>query len=966
MVNSSSPYTYGNYENPEYYGQTEAPQMTARDLLPGYASGVSPPPSIINKENPASTIANIIATQQAYGAANQDQRAFVKQLDNPSESAFHQGNLTKEPVILPGQRTASSISQAQEQFNEMQAKAENERDNPITLNDEFSHDHTYRFGPSPVDAPNVLDTLPTAKSILTGSTIGPEPKEPTPSFSAGTNKFRSDTANTLASLEQAKNAGLTSLDIFDSKGNKIGTTNPQDIVRARYDILSASLASGGPVSAKGASVLNGITTTQTDYERSNDNPLKAGLASLVEPGAYIGLSLADLPNVIGKTISGGNAYQIGQSEQQKIQQQIQKSIGTTYLDQIMQGNFNPTNESAASKVASLIGSGVGLYLTGGGGGARAAGAKIASSLKNIPEIISDLPKGIATNKGVVSKIASGIQEGSLISKVQPIETITGDVVKGSPLREFTQGTAGKSGIESFVPEKAPEYLARTGPEGAGKVETIKPELPPGIDLEKTITGIGPKGQAVPVKVSNEINLNPGAEGEAKTPYSVINPKGSTLLVRSEPNDILPPNKVLVEFQGMDPLEAAGRSVALSKEGAILEPVSGMKNTFIGPANARLIESLSNEMKAGRLKVGTDIFSFGSKEFAGAPDIYGQVTRNPSLFKSKAFGEGGAFEGITRPGVIRYFVGGVGNKARPARISPNQLINKRFRPFSSGDFSLKDIGEGKIGAGAAGRAMSLLKENAGLRNILTNVKLESNVGKTRYDYLGPILSPEQRRTGRRGGNLEYETIVYPNIVNISPLARSRINTSSGNKLLSNFGMDEINKMVQGSKSTGLGINISKMLNIGSRSRTDNRINEIVMPKIDTGLDVITGQTTSQITVPVNVPIQITTHGNQRLTGGGGLLTGFNFPWGYYLGNKKKRVNRFMPSFFTYSVNPNVVGAIAQAGLPGKISGPSLSSVGRFKGFSYKSLLRNISIGGGHSKRSSKLGGWDMGLDLDFGF
>lgn len=989
MVNSSSAYNYSNYDNPEYYGQTESPQLTARDLLPGYGTSDSPPPSVINKEQPASTIANILATQRAYGAENQDQRAFVKTLDNPNESAYHQANLTKEPIIIAPQRSATSLAQAQEEFNALQDKVQQEREQNVSLPDEWTGDKTIQI--NPIDAHTIGGVLPTSKSILSNTEINPLGESAPPKFSSGTEKFRADTAATLANLEQAKSAGMTSLDIFDSKGNKIGTTNPQDIVRARYDIMNASLASGGPVKAVGNSNITGIESTQTTYERANDNPLKAGLASLVEPGAYIGLSVADLPNVISQTISGKNAYKVGQSEQQKIQTQIEKSIGPTYLDQMLQGNFSPENSSTPTKIASLIGSGVGLYLTGGGGIGRGAASKVGTVLRNVPQIISDLPRGIATNKGLVSKIASGIQEGSLISKVGPVEGATGEVTKGSPLMEFTQGTAGKSGIESFVPEKAEPFAEVVGPRevvksvepmtgqtieelgqvktGMGKLEKVTPGLPDYLSETKEVTGVGREGKPQTFTQPNEIKLDTGLEGQAKVASALINPKDTTLLVRSEPNDVLPPNKLLVEFQGLSPIEAAGQAVHYG-----LEEVPGMKNVYFGEATPHNIELIGGGMKAGAIKLGTDIFGYGSRDFGLAPDVYGEVTRSPELFKTPEFAKGGKFEGITRPNVIRYLVGGVGKKVKTPKIGRNQLVRtNRFRPFSGGQFGLNDIGVGKVGAGAAGRAMSLLKENSDLTKVLTNVKINPGVTKARYDYLGPVTSSEERRVrGRvKGGDLELQTIVYPKIVDVNPLSRTRSRAGRETGLVSNVGLDEVSKLMQRTSASSM-INLNKLVNIGagSKERNDQRLNQIVIPRLDLGVGQQQRSRQDQITIPIDVPI--TTTITQKITrmGGPSLLGGgLSFPWGYYFGNKKRKVDRFATSFFTYSVNPNVVGAIAQAGLPGKVSGPSLSSVGRFRGMNYKDLLRTISIGSNKSRRgSNKLGLGDLGLDLnlDFGF
>lgn len=943
-VNSSSPYTYGNYDNPGYAsggGVTPPPVVNATEILAQRGTLPTPPPSGVFPGGAPSQLASILVAQNASRQANVQQKAYTESLDNPEESAYHQANLSKTPVIIPQQRTASTVSEAEQNFNDLvtstqQSLSKLGSDVPAKAP---SGQSTYSFSGS-VDAPSILALLPGSSGPSPKPTVAPlAATEKIVNYSAGTNAFRADTAQTLAQLTSAKNAGLTSLDIFDQGGKKIGTTNPQDITRARYDILEASIASGGPVSAKGAlpPILTNTSTSAPQYVRSNDNVFKSALASIVEPAAYIGLSLAaPIANLLNMSILG---VKPGATEQD-VTNQIQKSIGTTYLDQIMQGDFNPTDMTPAEKAASLIGSGIGLYLTAGGPGLKAnIGSDIGSAIKNVPSLIDDLDKGTFSNSGVVDKIASGLKEGSIIQNTGPRELITGNLEKGSPIREITQGTIDKSGIESFNVEKAPPIIEPTGKmidimgvgaKGEPKIftqpemKTSYPQLPKGLSETTDITGIGAKGQPKIFTQPTEINLEPGLEGQAKNPYALINPKGGVVIVRSEPQDILPIDKLLVQFQGITPEEAAGRAVHYG-----LEEVPGMKNTYFGEANAHNVEALAQAIKSKNLKIGTDLFQFGSKDFAKSPLLYGKVTTHPEIIKE------GAFPSVTRPSVIRYFEGGIETKIKAPKIGRNSLVpSKNMRPLGSGQFGLTDLSDitnSKVGAGAAGRAMSLLKNTEVLAKNFGKVTMETP--KPRYDFGRFVTVPitTTRGRGKASDELEYETLVYPQIINVKPIGRSRIKSGPDNALLSNIGLSQVSDMISKPKENKSLLNITKP---GSKFNTKLKgtLDQIVFPKFGFGTDLTIKQSTTQSTVQTTGVIQITIPGiaQRQTTKMPPILGGlWNFNWGYPTGRNKKRVNRFRPSFFTYSVNPDVVGALAQAGQPGKVVSNSL----RFKGIKY---------------------------------
>jgi hypothetical protein len=1094
----------------------------------------------------------------------------------------------------------------------------------VTARDVLAQRDSIPQGPPPssVQEKSILDSpIPTAEKIGVGVAASSVAKSIysgiKPTYSAGTNAFRADTSQTISDLQNAKDKGLTSLDLYDSKGNKIsglgltdtkgnkitGIINPQDIVRARFDILNASLATGGPVSAKGSITTSFTKTTSTsepDYYRENDSFFKSLGAGIAGTLGYVGLSAMSIPGVVSKFAKGNYDTQ---AEQQKISQTIQKSVGPTYLDQLLQGNYKSPNLTPEEKAGSLIGSGVGLYLLGGGGGARAIGSKIVTSLKEIPGYLRDLPKGIATNEDVVSKIASGLKEGSIIQNVGPRELVSGIEEKGVPIREITQGTVGKSGIDSFKLEKAPPFIERTGPRdilktiepitgqgieefapvkpGEGLAKTITPGLPKNLHETTNIIGIGKVGEQSSIKIpelivnegvvyhgttsdiakiisgnkgfdfnkigsstsirykntdiaktfgetnkvinltpnadiaksytpagyrshalgipfktalagsrdqgenilgirlkkgtslldasspefgpkylgksfsqsnkadyfaalkqfakekgfegyvsgpfgepgskneiglfsnnpiesiktlnpknlgSNDLNANlfqtstkqitkpvygpktytkpteitlePGLEGEAKNPYALINPKGATAIVRSTPNDVLPPDKLLVEFQGILPEEAAGQAVHYG-----LEEVPGMKNVYFGKATPHNVGMLEEGVKAGKIKLGTDIFQYGSKEFARHPKIYGEVTRNPELFKSKAFGKGGAFESVTRPSVLRYLIGRDATEVKAPKIGPNSLVrNKNVRPMTGGEFGIGDVGTGKVGAGAAGRAINLLKNTETIAKDFG--KVATNQGsKRRYDSLGVILTPEEKQSRRRGSSrndLEFETIRYPNILSVDQIGRIRTKGRQLSSLQSDIGLLQVNEMIGQTQSNSL-LNLTK-LGITTKTKTKTDLDTITIPKLDFGTGLTTKQTTRQTTDLITIPGQVpkrppptTKQPPPQKILLGGLY--FGIP-GYPSGNKRKRNYRSRATFFTYSVNPNVVGAIAEAGQPGKIVSNApirFKGFGKVKGPNLKNIGKGIGLGGGKRGvygRKGKKGNLDNMINLRF--
>lgn len=420
-----------------------------------------------------------------------------------------------------------------------------------------------------------------------------------------------------------------------------------------------TITPGPPV----VNTINGITTTQTEYYRKDDTPLKAGLASFIEPFAFTGLAIESFgASLIGKNLITGENVPFGQgATEQQVQNKLTSVIGPTYLDDILSGKSNTSTLSPGEKVASIIGTGASVipWLIGGGGAGR-AGSGVASRLT------------LMQTKTVAFKIAGKLQEGTLVSKLQrPEDPLTGLPQTKSNVYEFTQGTTAKSGIDSYTVEKPGLVVQKV--EG-GKVQAVYPELPPYLKATKTVTSIeqtgtktiphnptetelskryplfgsGPtsEGSTLPPmtdlkptfgevtkEVPNVVQLNDN-EGLGNKPVSIIGSE-STLIMRSEPQNVLPPNEFLVT--DITP----GRAVHLG-----LEAVPGMKNTYFGKATPHNVEKINEMMmktdESGKpqpeLAIGTDMFQFTNKDLLKSGDILSFATEKPEVYNSKAFSD----------------------------------------------------------------------------------------------------------------------------------------------------------------------------------------------------------------------------------------------------------------------------------------------------------------------------------------
>jgi hypothetical protein len=724
-------------------------------------------------------------------------------------------------------------------------------------------------------------------------------------FSAGTNDFRNSQINIITKLQEAKNAGITSLDLLDSKGNKIGTVNPQDVARARYDILKASIDRGGEeIQAVGSKTIPGVESTITTYERKENNPLKETLANIVEPLAYTGLAFMKLPDAISEIAKGKNPYEVGKSIEQSNIEQIQKSIGTTYLDKIMAGNFNPSELTTGEKIGGLVGTGIGFYLLGGGGG------------KDVIKSLVSKPISIIRTQNTINKISTALNKANnnlvtrttavnpkLIGGVEPTKptwlTRLTEKINPSKIQEVSTGTVGKSGIESFVPERGPVQVERLP---SGKVQAVKPELAPYINEITDVTGIGRHGEKITISRPTEIKLNPDLEGIAQLPQSIINTEGLTSIVRSEPQNELPVGGILMEHI------SPGKAVHYG-----LEEVIGQPGTYFGKATSHLLEKLSEDIKKGTIKVGTDIFQYPTKDIAKNPTRYVEATTNPEILKN------GNLPSLVRPRIIRYLIGNepggyplksIGKTAtRPSKPS---------RPFTASDFQ---IGPGHVAAGSAGRAANLLKKiEISLPKIVTHTETKEKT--TDYLGLGSTNIRQETRKGRVRYTTEYETYAIPGtnlrVGNRNLLTRIKVNAKLEN--VGRTSTDTIsrisNQLKEGTKvkQKSKEITIPKIMIIHIPDVT-HKTTQIVTPIITTKLIQKVRQ--REDTIPTNIQITTTQRIRQKYFDLGGGIPVITFP--SLPGNEKKKKGRGRGSFFIYSVNPSRAGAIAQEGIAGKSVG-----------------------------------------------
>lgn len=305
-------------------------------------------------------------------------------------------------------------------------------------------------------------------------------------YSEGTKSFNLSTEQDISFLKTAKEAGITEIDILNAKGEKIGQTNPQDIIRARYDILKLEEANvGTPIRFS-----YGIKETSTIKNTAEDKRL-------------------ELANLEGKA-----AKETGEKGNEV----------TSFLKVPFIGSKVSSESIPSTSFANVL-----QFIPIGG--IASIGSKTRASIVSKAGTILKL-------QSETRQIETALRENNLI--------IGTEKTTNPKILQISQGTESKSGIESFKPEKAPIQVERLP---SGKVNAEQPPLPPNIPEKETILTVGRKGEAKPIEIAATINLEKGLEGQAKVPISLIGTE-KILLVRREAQEKLPVNAVLVLFQGV--------------------------------------------------------------------------------------------------------------------------------------------------------------------------------------------------------------------------------------------------------------------------------------------------------------------------------------------------------------------------------------------------------------------------------
>jgi len=821
-------------------------------------------------------------------------------------------------------------------------------------------------------------------------------------------QFAQSQSELISNLSSAKAKGITSLDITDAAGKVIGTTNPQDLTKARYDILNASLK--GPVSVKGQ---NTTTTTSSTPGKFVDLS-KSTYADLVDLGVAKPQTPLDYLNYYGGVAerSFANPIEAGINLVDQTFNSKAKSVGYQPIFNITPTSsdvfFSAANEAArkAGGHGTDIRTPTQIFMEGskqgidsiikdplkasleipGDIGQFIIGGKIAhASTNGVNRLAGKIGESLTSNS--VQKAAeSGLREGQLEFQVAK--------PKQSNVFEFEQGTAGKSGKVT---------------------DTIPQEF-----------GIGAKGEKVPqLNLPEEIVIpNSAGEGQAKVPLAFINPEkgGSTLIARETIQDALQPNRVLVK--GVEPKLADVLG---------LKPVKNQEGLYIGSATSENLPLIEGAVDTNKIKPVTDFLEVYTKDFKANPEVFGLFAREPHTLIPK--NENYPFQAFTRPNVIRYYEGFNGGFERAIsstpldrRVALNELY-PRIRTETSGyidlasfnpkDFSIVGIGSkgfdryltdlglstakrkrvytprtGKLPPGVTSdiaERYPLMKSGLTqetqdmIRDIVYDYKpLPKGKVETKLEtplYPLPGLSESTKQKNRKATQQEdqFEVLGYPthknNIGTFSDIISPQ---KSPNKTRT----ETIHKNITDQFS---GLNLKNPLESHNKNKTKSALDLILSLQPAQGIKHKTTQT--------NTLVQDITTG-QAQKGSSTQTQQYGFDYKYETPQKQQQINKFVdtfefntpvkpkipielsfggfpniyglttpgkkhgsksrPSFFRYSVGENP-GVIAEAGLPGKIVSlsPNLSFGKKQKKLSLDSLLGTSQ----YSKRKSK-----KGLDL----
>lgn len=758
--------------------------------------------------------------------------------------------------------------------------------------------------------------LPPLESIMKINVLPEKTQDNT--FSQGTNQFRSDQTDLIKQLQEAKDSGITSLQIIDKDGN-ITTTNPQNITKARYDILRKSIDSGDSVQVKYStnipqekpSAVLGEAGAKQVYGDNFGEFLKGGQSTF---NSYIdsltGKQTAG-PTPLNLTLSGLTTGALRELDVLGVKNPF-SSTGTFASGEMRSpGDIINSGIGQAGKLiqdrpyyslGSILGE-IGIQgATLGLGEAAGVGLKALSAYRTA--------NAIAKPTGLFARIGKGLQEGKLGYNVEE---------KG-PIAEFSQGTEGVSGISEFVP-KPVSYLERIGSNvkstltdiGGGKTVETKEVVPDGREVQTVtakplipetidVTGVGPKGEPVQVKAPNVVKLEPGVEGVAKNPYAVFS-KDVVAITKSEPSELAP------HYFMTDPLQG------ITKEQADyigLEALPGRQGVYFGEATPEVQSKIFDLIQGGKLKVGTDTFLYPTQDIEKNVARYAEATRTPELFTS------GLFEGLTRPTVVKYLIGG---GKYPLKVKPLQTVartKKNLRPFTAGSLPAYNFGGPGV-AGSAARASSLIQDIVKERYPLMTSHLPketANILKESPKYYPTVLTGSQKQRGRNRVTEETLYLAYPpqTKLDLSKISKNIIDikTDSRLKQILDNALDQVTRTRTISKQEG------KTRNTG---RTNTRGLEITIPAVDT--IPRQGSTTRQrtdtvvIRVPKIPPGQTPTKQKTTETI---VIPEIMFPIiGGTGGGGTRRKKSTKATQFVYSVNPEKVGAIAEAGFSGKTVG-----------------------------------------------
>lgn len=582
---------------------------------------------------------------------------------------------------------------------------------------------------------NQSTTLKDQIPIETSSYIVPESKQPStkPDYSEGTKAFNLSTEKDITFLQTAKESGVTNVDIYNDKGEKIGSTNPQDVTRARYDILKLEMSTGKPVKYS-----YNILTTPTQTKTTTQEDRRADLANLQGEAAK-----EVAPQEAVPFLSLSNPIKVNTISTKGDQSFATRGRGATGATTGQKESFVPIGESEGIIQPTSILDVVQFVPIGAGG---IAAAKVAGS-------------SIVDRAGTILKLQQGTKE--IETALRENNLIIGTEKTANPkVIQVSQGTIGKSGIESFKPERAPIQVNKLP---GGKVEATNPPPPPYLKETTQVKGIGKTGETKPTtlestsniiktpakgevgadiqfnnvpregiaastyhqtpdkiflnlnaspKVLNEQNieriinhevlhntivntedfavskaldiqtrnvvegleklqidrksfmplsseepetytkpifgevtitkpttvtLEPGLEGQAKVPITIIETtkkgsvsnKGDVLFVRAEPQESLPVDAVLVMFQGVSKEKQAAQAEFYGIKEAV-----GYKNAYYGKLTPELAEKLNYDIKNEVVITGTDLFKYKGSDFIKNKESIINIAREPEPYKIK--------------------------------------------------------------------------------------------------------------------------------------------------------------------------------------------------------------------------------------------------------------------------------------------------------------------------------------------